>query len=135
MCRLALADTPAPYIVPMNFGFAEEKGQPVLYFHCAAVGRKLERIGSGAPAAFEMDTGHALLGAGENPCVYSYAYASVIGTGWIAPVENEAEKMAGLTAIMEQQTGKAFSFAGRELKGVTVLKLCIENLTAKRHRA
>ena len=32
VCRLAFSDEPAPYLVPMNFGVAEEAGETVLYF-------------------------------------------------------------------------------------------------------
>lgn len=134
VCRIALPAKDAPYIVPMNFGLVQRQGQLVLYFHCANEGRKLALIGQGAAAAFEMDCRHRLLGDSDDPCVYSYAYASVMGTGRIEPVRDCAEKETGLAAIMRQQTGRAFAFAGRDLRNVTVLRLAVEALTAKRHR-
>lgn len=132
VCRIGLATEGTPYIVPMNFGLAEENGRWVLYFHCANEGRKIELIGRGRRAAFEMDCRHALLGDSENPCVYSYAYASVIGSGWLEPIQDAAEKAAGLDALMRQQTGRSFSFTGCALDAVTVLKLTVEELSAKR---
>jgi len=37
ICRLALYDEEFPYIVPMDFGYADN----ALFFHCAREGKKL----------------------------------------------------------------------------------------------
>lgn len=62
-CRLGLVDNGEAYIVPMNFGFEDAGSALTLYFHCAAEGRKLDLIGSGADVSFEMDCSHALRAA------------------------------------------------------------------------
>ena len=38
VCRLAMVDEASPYIVPLNFGFADNS----LYFHSAHKGRKVD---------------------------------------------------------------------------------------------
>ena len=58
-CRLGLVDNGEAYIVPMNFGFEDAGSALTLYFHCAAEGRKLDLIGSGADVSFEMDCSSA----------------------------------------------------------------------------
>ena len=40
--RLGLADKNGAYIVPVNFGMAEENGKLTLYFHGAKAGKKSE---------------------------------------------------------------------------------------------
>ena len=40
VCRVAFNNTPAPYIIPMNYGYHENK----LYIHTANEGFKLELI-------------------------------------------------------------------------------------------
>lgn len=37
-CRLGFCDNGAVYIVPLNFGYAEENGKRVFYFHSAKAG-------------------------------------------------------------------------------------------------
>ena len=44
VCRLGLSDDGMPYIVPMLYGYAEEDGQIVFYFHGARKGRKMDII-------------------------------------------------------------------------------------------
>ena len=43
-CRLGFCDNGAVYIVPLNFGYAEENGKRVFYFHSAKSGRKLDQM-------------------------------------------------------------------------------------------
>ena len=54
-CRLGLVDDGEAYIVPLNFGYRDEAGQLILYFHCAAEGRKVELFPRQKKVAFEMD--------------------------------------------------------------------------------
>ena len=42
--HLGLQDGDAPYVVPVNYGFAVEDGKRVLYFHGAGAGKKLDLL-------------------------------------------------------------------------------------------
>ena len=42
--HLGMHDEPAPYVVPLNFGYAYEGENLVFYFHCAQEGYKLGRL-------------------------------------------------------------------------------------------
>lgn len=55
-CRLGLCDNGRAYIVPLDFGFAEQDGHYTFYFHSAKEGRKIGLIREAGWAAFEMDT-------------------------------------------------------------------------------
>ena len=42
--RLAIPDEPAPYLVPLNFGFERTEQGVTFYFHSAVAGRKVELL-------------------------------------------------------------------------------------------
>ena len=108
-CRLGFCDNGAVYIVPLNFGYAEENGKRVFYFHSANSGRKLDLI-AGTPLQ------------------------SVIGTGRVSFVEEAAQKEAALQALMLHNTGKdGWTFSGAMLDSVRVFKLEVETLSCKEH--
>ena len=59
-CRVGFCDDGQVYIVPLNFGYAEENGKLTFYFHGAKEGRKIDLIGKAPKVGFEMDTDHKL---------------------------------------------------------------------------
>lgn len=133
VCRLALFDGEYPYLIPLNFGFAEENGNWVLYFHGANAGKKLDLIKKCRNAAFEMDCSHQLV-EGERACDYTMAFESVCGTGAVDILPPE-EKAKALTGLMARYTPRKFGeFTERELASVTLLRLTVREITAKRHR-
>ena len=130
VCRVAFADNNTPYIVTMNFGFVDG-GIPLLYFHCAPEGRKIEIIRKNNYVCFEMDTDHVIY-SGEKGCDWGMKFRSVIGYGRIFIAEGEAERIKGLNAVMEHYGGKGpFTYAGSVMKRTTVLRLEIEEMTGK----
>ncbi len=131
VCRLAMADTPAPYIVPLNFGVKAADGNLYLYFHCSNQGKKLDLLRSNPYASFELDCGHNFI-RGETPCSSTMEFASVCGNG-IVEVLPEQEKAAGLDIIMAHYTGEtAFAYAPETLRATTVLRLTVQDITGKR---
>ena len=135
VCRLGLSDEDGIYMVPMNYGYREQDGKLILYFHGAKEGKKVEMIRKDPRAGFEMDCCHGLQ-EGEKACQYSYYFASVIGTGKAQILEDPAEKLTALEIIMKHQTGKEFT-EFRENPGlektVGIIKLEVETYTCKRH--
>lgn len=130
--RLGLNAPGAPYVVPLNFGWALEGGSPVFYLHCAGEGRKLELLRADPRAGFEMDGAHALR-EGDSPCAYSYCYESVVGTGRVTFVESAAEKARALACILRHQTGRDMPVSEAQAARVTVLRLEAETLSCKRN--
>ena len=116
-CRLGFCDNGAVYIVPLNFGYAEENGKR-----------------AGAPSVgFELDVNYALV-EGEEACRHTARFQSVIGTGRVSFVEEAAQKEAALQALMLHNTGKdGWTFSGAMLDSVRVFKLEVETLSCKEH--
>ena len=60
-------------------------------------------------------------------------YASVMGKGTARIVEDVEEKKQAMSALMKTQTGKDFSFNDRLVSIVAVIRIDVEEYTAK-HR-
>jgi len=132
-CRLGLCDQGRAYIVPLNFGFAQEDGKRVFYFHGAQEGRKLDLLRANPWAGFELDTGYQLHRA-DRACGHSAAYQSVIGGGTVTFLENPEEKRAALSHIMAHLTGRAaWDFPDAAVASTCVYKLTVEELSCKEH--
>ena len=131
--EVAYADAEGLTIVPLNFGYAEENGKRVFYFHSAKSGRKLDLIAGTPSVGFELDVNYALV-EGEEACRHTARFQSVIGTGRVSFVEEAAQKEAALQALMLHNTGKdGWTFSGAMLDSVRVFKLEVETLSCKEH--
>lgn len=131
VCRLALSDENAPYVVPLSFGYELSGGSLTLYFHCAANGKKTDLIKKCPNAGFETDNFRELVTA-EKACGYSAKYSSVIGWGNVKTVDDNSEKLKGLLLIMRHYTGKSdFSIPNTSLGSVCVVKLIAKEFTCK----
>ena len=131
--EVAYADAEGLTIVPLNFGYAEENGKRVFYFHSAKSGRKLDLIAGTPSVGFELDVNYALV-EGEEACRHTARFQSVIGTGRVSFVEEASQKEAALQALMLHNTGKdGWTFSGAMLDSVRVFKLEVETLSCKEH--
>ena len=130
--NLGLAADNMPYVVPMNYGYCLKEGRLVLYLHSAVKGNKLDMIRENPNVYFSMDCDHKSF-EGEKPCQYGLAYSSVMGRGKASIVEDVQEKMEAMTVLMKTQTGKDFSFNERLVSIVAVIRIDVEEYTAK-HR-
>ena len=132
-CRIALIDGDRPYIVPLNFGYVRKGRQRLFYFHGAAQGRKIDLIRRNRYAGFELDCRHQLH-VRDEACQFSFGYRSVVGTGIISLVEDDAEKTAALRAIMAHYSERTdWRFAAGALAAVAIIKLEVETLSGKQH--
>lgn len=134
-CRLGLYNGEEVYIVPMNFGWEEDRGAYTLWFHCAGAGRKLDILRQNPKAGFQMDMGFDLR-PGQIACDYSAGFGSIVGTGTVAFASSPEEKRRGLAAIMNHTTGqrREWSFPEPSVERVTVLRLTVERLSCKQAR-
>ncbi len=129
VCRLALQDTPYPYIVPMNFGMAVENGTVTLYFHSASVGTKLDLLRADPHAAFEMEC-DAELASVEADGNCTMTFKSVIGQGLVSFVEGE-EKLRGLDLLVRHYHPDGFPWNRSYIPATTVFKLTVQSMTCK----
>ena len=132
--RLGFADGNEPYVVALNFGILAT--EPLtLVFHCASAGRKLEMMRRNPRVCFEADLPGAVSEAGALACRWGMAFRSVIGWGRLEEIQGEGEKKAALEALMNKySSGRDWVFEPDALQSVCVLKLTVEEITAKQKR-
>ncbi len=131
--RLAFADGTRPYIVPLSFGYRREEGLPVIYFHSAAQGRKVDLSRSLRYAGFEFDTDRAVK-PDEKACDFSMRYACVIGEGKLEEITEPAEKAKALNLIMTQYSGKSdWAFPEHVLAKTVVFRLTATEISGREH--
>ena len=130
--HLGLAVDNEPYVVPMNYGYTMEDGKLTLYLHSAVRGKKLDMIRANDRVFFEASCELTPF-EGKVPCQYGLAYSSIMGRGKARIVEDVEEKKQAMTVLMKTQTGKDFSFEDRLVSIVAVIRVDVEEYTAK-HR-
>ncbi len=130
--HLGLVDGDEPYVVPMNYGYEFVDGKLVFYLHGARQGRKLDVIRANPKVFAELECDIVPF-EGEVACKYGITYASVMAKGKAVIVEDTEEKMHALTVLMKTQTGKDFEFNEKLVSVVGVIRIDVEQFTAK-HR-
>jgi nitroimidazol reductase NimA-like FMN-containing flavoprotein (pyridoxamine 5'-phosphate oxidase superfamily) len=126
VCRLAMVDDGAPYIVPLCFGFKEG----VLYFHSAKEGKKIEILKQNNSVCFEFDIGTEVK-TGKTACDWGMKYRSVIGFGKANIIEDHEEKHSALEIITTQYADKAYKLTDGAVKETLVIKVAVSSMTGK----
>ncbi len=128
VCRIALADNNIPYIIPMNYGYHEQK----IYLHSAKEGRKIDIIKKNNTVCFEI-TDSVEIVASDTACGYGTKYRSVIGHGKAVAVTANDKKIEALKIIMKQHTGSAdWDFKESVIDKICVFEIIIESITGKK---
>lgn len=130
--HLAMIDKDEPYVIAMNYGYTLENDKLILYMHGATSGRKVDILRVNPKVCFEMDVDVTPF-EGKVACQYGMAYSSIIGKGKAVFIEDVEEKEAAMTILMKTQTGKDFEFNDRLVSIVSVIKIEVDEYTAK-HR-
>ncbi len=128
ICRVAFHGDEYPYVVPLNYAYKDD----VLYFHCATEGKKLDLIRKNPKVAFEI-TSHHELKIGNKSCEWTEYYRSIFGQGEIEIVEDFAQKLLGLDALMQHHGKMKNAYDPALIKRVVILKLTIKEMTAKQN--
>lgn len=128
-CFLGLSDeNQAPYVVPMNFGYANN----VIYLHGAQEGRKWEIMKNNPKACITFMLGEELAWQDEHvACSWRVKSKTVMAEGKIEFVDDFDEKTEILHIFMAQYSDREFQFNAPAIKNVGVIKMKIEKLTAK----
>jgi uncharacterized protein len=124
--RIALHDDPFPYLVPINFGYADGR----LYFHSACEGKKIDLIRRDNRVCFETESDFGLI-ASDTPCHWSARYASVIGFGRAYLIEDLEEKKKGLEAIFRRYSVDPPEFPENSLGRIVVVRIEVDSMTGK----
>ena len=126
VCRLAVCDGNVPYVVPLSFGYRDNR----LYFHSAPEGRKMETIKANPHVCFEVDVDHEIV-PGEIPCGWTVRYRSVIGFGKARLLEDVAQKKRALDIILGHYGRGPFEYPEGAIDEVAVVVIEIDSLTGK----
>ena len=116
----------------MNYGYVMEEGRLVLYLHSAVRGKKLDMIRANPRVFFELDCDVTPF-EGQVACQYGLTYSSIMGRGNARIVEDVQEKMEAMSILMKTQTEKDFTFNERLVSIVAVIRIDVQEYTAK-HR-
>jgi len=128
ICRIALSDDTAPYIVPMNYGYRDNS----LYLHSSRQGKKIDIIRKNNRVCFEI-TDSVEIAESDRACKFGTRYRSVIGFGEIFHIEGQKDKSAALQIIMEQHTGtREWNFDAGMVEKIAVLEIRISSITGKK---
>jgi len=126
VCRLAVSYKDMPYIIPMNFGYADR----VLYFHSAHEGLKLLILRENPQACFEVEIETKLV-PGKQACDWTMRYQSVVGFGEVEFIDDLVGKREGMKIIMQQYSNEKTLPTDDVLAGVTLFKLKVNTMTGK----
>ena len=124
---LALHDEPAPYVLPLNFAYAEGE----LWFHCAREGTKLDLIRRDPRVGFSA-VADARVVPGPAPCDFAATGCSVVGRGTARISEDPAERRRGLDALMRRYGMERPDYRSASLERACVIRVSVEELRGKR---
>ena len=130
ICQLAFAAEPSPYIVTLNYGYA----QGALYFHSALEGRKIDLAGQGSKVGFSIALELELVAA-EHACGWTTRFQSVVGCGRIEFMATPEEKCLGLDRFMSHYTHEPSNYPDKMIARTAVYRLVIEEMSAKQSAA
>ena len=133
VCRIAMNDADAPYLVPLSFGEEESGGAVTLYFHGAAAGTKLSLLEKDARVSFEADRVEKTV-TSDLACESTMYYESVVGSGRAELLSGEAA-VHGLCVIMRHYGREDVTFDASLLARTQVFCIRIERMTGKRRPA
>ncbi|MCL1822095.1 MAG: pyridoxamine 5'-phosphate oxidase family protein [Prolixibacteraceae bacterium] len=132
-CRIAFSADDIPYIVCMNYGFEWKGDFPVLYFHCAHEGKKIEMLKRNNYVCFQLDAAHELHYIPEKVYCTMY-YESIVGMGHLEIVSSEDERRKSLDLLMQRYNGEApAAYPENSMMCTTILRLVTIELTAKKN--
>lgn len=129
--RVGMIDGNEPYVVPMNYGYTFESGVLTLYLHSALKGRKLDIIRENPKVFIEIDCDITPF-EGKTACHYGITYSSVMGLGKAEIIEDVEEKKQAMAILMKTQTDKDFEFNEKMVGVVSVIKIVVSEVTAKK---
>lgn len=130
ICHVGFVADDQPFVIPTSYG---RKGDS-LYIHGSAASRMLRQMKDGVPVCVSVTLLDGLVLA-RSIFNHSMNYRSVVVLGRATLVDDPTEKLQALQAISEHIISGRWADARqpneRELKQTSVLKLSIEEFSAK----
>jgi nitroimidazol reductase NimA-like FMN-containing flavoprotein (pyridoxamine 5'-phosphate oxidase superfamily) len=130
VCHVGFALEGQPFVIPTMYARVGDW----LYFHGSAASRMLGGASSGNPVCITVTLLDGLVLA-RSVFNHSMNYRSVVALGQAVLVDDPAEKLAALEAFTQKLIPGRWSDArqpnGKELKATSVLKLPLDEVSAK----
>ena len=130
VCHVGFSVDGQPYVIPTNYGRAGD----ILYIHGSAASRMLRTLSEGIPMCVTVTHLDGLVLA-RSAFHHSVNYRSVVVLGTAELVEDPAEKREALRIFTEQVMKGRWDDVRQpteqELKGTTVLRIALEEVSAK----
>ena len=129
--RIGLTGIDGPYVVPVSFGLDLSGDKPVVYFHCARKGMKIDMLDADGRVCVEGDI---FLGYEVEAHGITTRYESVIGFGRCEFLEDEGETMRALHLLNKRYGYPDYALENcKNLSRVLVGKIVLEEITGKRN--
>lgn len=132
--HIAMVENGKPYLVAMNFGYERRGSELILYLHSAQEGRKMDALKKNPEVYFQMEHSAGLAaGTQGKPCSYSWHFDSVMGSGQVLFLTDEAEQTHALNRIVQHlvQTEETFDFPPQMLNRTCIWKIVSTDFTGK----
>ncbi len=129
VCHLAVNDNGYPYVVPMNYGYADG----CLYLHSALEGKRIDCLERDSRASFSVVL-HSGLRTGPKACDFTTRYESVLGRGRVDILRDPESIRSGLDALMAAYPACDLDYQEEYMGRIYVLRLRIEEMTGKRRQ-
>lgn len=124
--RVAINDTPAPYIVPLNYGYKNN----ALYIHSARNGIKIELMRANPIVSFEIEQKTEIVKS-EISCEWTANYRSVIGIAEAEILTKKDEIVHGLDVLMQHFGKKENKYDEKYFQRIVIIKLTISEIIGK----
>lgn len=134
--HLGLNDHGKTYVVPVNFGYEEDKkGQYVIYIHGTADGQKGKLLDSSKAISFETDGGHeGLIYTPPDAGAFAPSTRSVIGDGSVERITDSEVKVHALRTLIHHYVRDIPAvIKADDLANVPVWQIKVDHITAKIH--
>ena len=129
--RIGIRGGEYPYVVPVSFGAEMADGKPVIYFHCAREGLKLDLLKANPSVCVEGDI---FIGVETTEKGITTRYESVIGFGTFEIVTDKDEIIHGLKVLTEHYGYFDYPLDRcRALEYLYVGKITLDEITGKRN--
>lgn len=124
--HLGLADEQGPYVVPVNFAYAEGK----IYFHSSYEGRKAAALRSGQEVGFCAEIDFEIK-TEKKACKWGGRFKSVIGVGQARFIEGHDDKIPALELLMSKYADGQYPFDEKVVDKTAVVVIEIKTATAR----
>jgi len=127
--HLAMVEEGRPYVVPMNFGYADG----YLYLHGAKEGRKVSILRSNPAVCFNLFTDEAIIpSSGPAGCSFTSRYRSITGEGRVEFLDGDDARRRGLDILLAHYAAGSFTYRPEVLARTCVFRVVIESMTGKK---